>query len=213
MVKIPDQVRSAICSYLWMRPHAIVGCTGWGQFPTRSGGHTMEILHRFQRIPRKIQCDFYSHFIGGKVKSLLMSHVVRLKAAPPQWKSQNGLVKSYWTMVCQMVRDFLVESWIQKRFWFRALRECVHRMNMLSLQFVKNGKVKECQHPMNSSMRRNLTYGTCFHLGPSIPFVSLQMEPKREWNLNHSPWPGCHKPNQPDQWTFFWKLNQKSIVI
>ena len=59
-------------------------------------------------IPRHIQCDFDTRFLGGKVRHLLTSRGIRVTASPPNRQFQNGLVESHWKLpVKWLVRSSL----------------------------------------------------------------------------------------------------------
>ena len=85
-------------------------------------------------IPKVIQCDFDSRFLGGGVAQFLRSLRIRVRSAAPRRQSSNGLVERYWRTGVRMARAFLAEAKLPTRFWFWALRTAFHRMNLLPVQ-------------------------------------------------------------------------------
>jgi hypothetical protein len=84
-------------------------------------------------FPKKIQCDFDPRFVGGQALKLLRSHGCKVQAAPPHRQSQNGMVERRWQMLEAMARTYLTEARLPKRFWYWAIREATHRINMLPI--------------------------------------------------------------------------------
>ena len=85
-------------------------------------------------MPRVIQCDFDSRFLGGGVSRFLQSLRINVRSAPPHRQSSNGLVERFWRTGVRMARAFLAESKLPSRFWFWALSESFRRMNILPVR-------------------------------------------------------------------------------
>ena len=88
-----------------------------------SGSDVQEALWRF----------FDPRFLGGKAKALLQSHGCRIRAAPPNRQSQNGLVERRWQILQGMARTLLTEACLPTKFWYWAVRESCVRLNLLPI--------------------------------------------------------------------------------
>ena len=82
-------------------------------------------------IPKRIRCDFDTRFVKGAALRFMKHHKIKIESSPPGRQSGNGLAESHWKSACRMARAFLIEANLPKRFWFWAIREAYHRMNML----------------------------------------------------------------------------------
>eukprot|EP00531_Pseudo-nitzschia_arenysensis_P008906 CAMPEP_0116127296 /NCGR_PEP_ID=MMETSP0329-20121206/6769_1 /TAXON_ID=697910 /ORGANISM="Pseudo-nitzschia arenysensis, Strain B593" /LENGTH=2217 /DNA_ID=CAMNT_0003621395 /DNA_START=65 /DNA_END=6718 /DNA_ORIENTATION=- len=102
-----------------------------------SGADIQEALWRFfvdiDGFPGTIQCDFDPRFLGGKAKALLQSHGCRIRAAPPNRQSQNGLVERKWQSLQGMARSLLTDARLPTKFWYWAIREAATRINILPI--------------------------------------------------------------------------------
>ena len=100
-----------------------------------SGADIQEALWKFfidaGGFPHTMQCDFDPRFIGGKAAKLLRAHGCRIRAAPLDRQSQNGLVERRWQILETMARTYLTSAKLPKRFWFWAVREASRRLNLL----------------------------------------------------------------------------------
>ena len=85
-------------------------------------------------VPSVIQCDFDPRFLGGTMARFLRSLRITVRSAPPRRQSSNGLVERTWRTGVRMARAFLAEAKLPRQFWFWALREAFHRMNLLPVR-------------------------------------------------------------------------------
>ena len=103
-----------------------------------TGGDLQDAFWRFiidaGGIPKSIQCDFDSRFLGGRMAAFLQSLRIKVRSAAPRRQSSNGLVERTWRTGVRMARSFLAEAKLPRIFWYWALREAFHRMNMLPVQ-------------------------------------------------------------------------------
>ena len=103
-----------------------------------TGGDLQDAFWRFLidagGIPRTVQCDFDSRFLGGSMAGFLKSLRVVVRSASPRRQSSNGLVERTWRTGVRMARSFLAEAKLPRAYWFWALRESFHRMNLLPVQ-------------------------------------------------------------------------------
>jgi hypothetical protein len=70
-------------------------------------------------------------FVHGEVETFLNRQNIKLTSSPPHRQSQNGTVERQWQTAAQMARALLIEARLPRRYWFWAIREAVHRMNIL----------------------------------------------------------------------------------
>ena len=92
-----------------------------------SGGDVFEALWKFcinaGGFPKTIQCNFDPRLIGGKAAALLRSHGTGVRVAPPCRQDKNCLVERRWQSLTKMVRSFLADAKLPKKFWFWAIRK------------------------------------------------------------------------------------------
>ena len=103
-----------------------------------SGDHLQDAFWRFLvdagGVPRTLQCDFNSRFLGGGLSRFFRDLRISVRSAAPRRQSSNGLVERTWRTGVQMARPFLAEAKLPRIFWFWALREAFHHMNMLPVR-------------------------------------------------------------------------------
>ena len=100
-----------------------------------TGGDLQDAFWRFLidagGIPKTVQCDFDSRFLGGSMAGFLKSLRIVVRSAAPRRQSSNGLVERTWRTGVRMARSFLAEAKLPRSFWYWALHESFHRMNLL----------------------------------------------------------------------------------
>ena len=103
-----------------------------------TGGDLQDAFWRFLidagGIPKVVQCDFDSRFLGGRMAAFLQSLRIKVRSAAPRRQSSNGLVERTWRTGVRMARSFLAEAKLPRIYWYWALREAFHRMNLLPVQ-------------------------------------------------------------------------------
>ena len=66
--------------------------------------------------------------------AFLQSLRIKVRSAAPRRQSSNGLVERTWRTGVRMAQSFLAKAKLPRAFWYWALREAFHRMNMLPVQ-------------------------------------------------------------------------------